>query len=122
MDPARLIAAARFFGSGSAGLCTGDSRPLLAATRVAEEAARLVEFCRFVAMMNSSYRDLCRIINRCLGLGVRLRPARPVEHADEPRPGSPAALFAHDLRVDAQGELGVGVAHLVHDVDGVLAA
>lgn len=49
-------------------------------------------------------------------------PPCPVEHSDEPCSGSAAALFAHDLGVDAQRELGVGVAHLVHDVDGVLAA
>jgi hypothetical protein len=53
---------------------------------------------------------------------VRCGPPRSVEHTDEPCPGSAAALFAHNLGVDAQGELGVGVAHLVHDVDGVLAA
>lgn len=57
MDPARLIALARFFGSVSAGLCTGESRPLLAAAFAAPEAVRLVKFCRWAATMNSSYRD-----------------------------------------------------------------
>jgi hypothetical protein len=52
MDPARLIASARFFGSVSAGFCTGESRPLLAAAFAALEAARLVAFCRWAATMN----------------------------------------------------------------------
>jgi hypothetical protein len=60
MDPARLIAAARFFGSVSAGLWMGECRPLLAATRTAEEAARVMDVCRLAAMMNSSYRPGAR--------------------------------------------------------------
>lgn len=83
MDPARLIAAARFFGSDSAGLCTGESRPLPAATRAAEGAARLVEVCRLAAMMNSSYRDPFGLIRTSLGLGLSLGPPRAVKDADE---------------------------------------
>src|SRR5271165_6470720 len=120
-DAARSIAASRFFGSVSVGLCTRARHPSSTATCVVRLARRLAAFCLLVAI-GSCYRGGRRLFGAGLVTLRVLCPPRSVEHADEARAGAAAALFAHDLGVDAQGELGVGVSHLVHDVDGVLAA
>lgn len=104
-DVARSIASARFFGSVMVGLLMRERQSTV--TRPFRDTERLEEVCRLAAMMNSSYRDLCRVISRELDVEVRLRPACPVEHADEPCAGSAAALLGGDLGVDLQGELGV---------------
>jgi hypothetical protein len=94
---ARLTDSARFFGSVSVGLCTRERQSTV--TRPFRDTAR-EGVCRLAAMMNLYYRDRCSI-RIGLGLGLSLSPPCSVEDTDEPGAGAAAALFAHDLGVDA---------------------
>src|SRR5271163_5346395 len=100
-DAARSIAASRFFGSVSVGLCTRARQPSSMVTRVVRLATRLAAFCLLVAI-GSCYRAGRGLFGAGLVTPGVLCPPRSVEYADEAGAGAAAALFAHDLGVDAQ--------------------